>query len=161
MSGGFGSSRKQEASKKSSFDVMPQKHFPQKSGGLWQVPGVLPVKNQIENRTNPPFHQICRYLVSLELCEDNHVIFEQFNAVHEVKSHLTFWTGSFARLDTGSGSCRAWRQNFTFLMFYWACRPVWGKKWIYLGPVTQNFRQWTWSSIVHSHHASHAVNLRS
>ena len=46
----------QEVSKKSSFDVMPQKHFPQKSGGLWQVPGVLPIKNWIENWTSPPFH---------------------------------------------------------------------------------------------------------
>jgi len=47
--------KNQEASKRIILDIMPPKHFTQKSGGLQQVPGVLPVENRIENRTSPPY----------------------------------------------------------------------------------------------------------
>ena len=45
--------------------------------------------------------------------------------------------------------------------FAGACQPIWSKKWTYLGPVTQKFCQWTWSGIIHGHHMSHSMNLRS
>jgi hypothetical protein len=71
---------------------MPQQHFLASD----KCQESLPVENRIENRTRPSI----KYLFMLELCEDNHVFFMQFEVVHGgEKLRLTFRNRNFARLD--------------------------------------------------------------